>query len=138
MVYPGLRRNRLKWSKRRVAFSKYLLDRCTHTHIHTQHIHTRTHDTMQGPLGLLGTRPFCIPQFFNLIYFIYLFLVVLKSCILCIHAKANGNHLIRASKCCRTNNNSNHNHNTGTLFRNTASELGWHVNKQGKRCSPGS
>lgn len=64
--------------------------------------------------------------------------IVLKSCILCIHAKANGNHLIRASKCCRTNNNSNHNHNTGTLFRNTASELGWHVNKQGKRCSPGS
>ena len=64
--------------------------------------------------------------------------IVLKSCILCIHAKANGNHLIRASKCCCTNNNSNHNHNTSTLFRNTASELGWHVNKQGKRCSPGS
>ena len=80
MVYPGLRRNRLKWSKRRVAFSKYLLDRCTHTHIHTQHIHTRTHDTMQGPVGLLGTRPFCIPQFFNLIYFIYLFLAVLGLC----------------------------------------------------------
>lgn len=64
--------------------------------------------------------------------------IVPKPRILCIHAEGDGNHLIRASKCHRRNNNSNRNHNTGALFRNTAPELGWHVNKQGARRSPGS
>ena len=31
-------------------------------------------------MGLLGTRPFCVSHFVNLIYFIYLFLAVLGLC----------------------------------------------------------
>ena len=62
-----------------------------------------------------------------------------KSPILCTYAEAaNRNHLIRASECYHANNNSIRNHNTGVLFQNMASELGWHVNKQGSRYSPGS
>lgn len=51
-----------------------------------------------------------------------------KSRVLCIHAKASGNHLIRASKCHCTKSTSDH---SITL----ASELGRHVNKQGASCS---
>lgn len=37
----------------------------------------------------------------------------------CVRAKANGNHLLRASECCCTDNNGHHNHSTDSWFRNT-------------------
>ena len=74
MVYPGLPRNRLKWSKRRVAFSKYLLDRYTHTHTHAHMIPCRA-------LWGSWTRGLSVSPTF-LIYFtlFILFLAVLGLC----------------------------------------------------------
>ena len=40
----------------------------SHTHRHTDtHTHTDKYeaDTLQGPVGLLGTRTFCVPHFFD-------------------------------------------------------------------------